>query len=80
MAFDDQLADLTDAIGTFTNMFDPHALNRAMLLNARTEKGLYGLPVGVTTNHIHVSKSLLEQAGFTPATFRRVGGVLVVLV
>jgi multiple sugar transport system substrate-binding protein len=67
-AFDDQLADLSDAVGPFSNLFDPDALDQAMLLNARTgQRALYGLPVGVVTNHIHVWKSLLEQAGFTLA-------------
>jgi multiple sugar transport system substrate-binding protein len=35
-AFNDQLADLSEAIGPFSNLFDPHVLDRAMLLNART--------------------------------------------
>ena len=39
-----------------------------LLLNARTgQKALYGLPMGRTTNHVHVWKSLLERAGFTLA-------------
>jgi multiple sugar transport system substrate-binding protein len=67
-AFDDQLADLSEAVGFFSNLFDPDALDQVMLLNARTgQRALYGLPVGVTTNHLHVWKSLLEQAGFTLA-------------
>jgi multiple sugar transport system substrate-binding protein len=67
-AFDDQLADLSEAVGPFSNLFDPDALDQVMLLNARTgQRALYGLPVGVTTNHLHVWKSLLEQAGFTLA-------------
>ena len=38
------------------------------LLNAKTgRKALYGLPIGRSTNHLHVWKSLLEQAGFTLA-------------
>ena len=37
-----------------------------VLLNAKTgQKALYGLPIGRSTNHIHVWKSLLERAGFT---------------
>ena len=45
------------------------------------QKALYGLPMGRTTNHVHVWKSLLEQAGFTLEDIpQRVGGVLVVLV
>ncbi len=38
----------------------------AVLLNAKTgQRALYALPMGRTTNHVHVWKSLLEQAGFT---------------
>ena len=37
-----------------------------MLLNQKTrQRDLYGLPIGRVTNHVHVWKSLLEQAGFT---------------
>jgi multiple sugar transport system substrate-binding protein len=65
-ALEDRLADLTEAIGTFSNVFDPDALEVAMLRNQRTgEKALYALPMGRTSNHLHVWKSLLEQAGFT---------------
>jgi multiple sugar transport system substrate-binding protein len=67
-AFDDQLANLSDAVGPFSNLFDPDVLDQATLLNARTgQRALYGLPLGVTTNHLHVWKSLLEQAGFALA-------------
>jgi multiple sugar transport system substrate-binding protein len=67
-AFDDQLVDLSDPIGHFADLFDPDALDQATLLNARTgQRALYGLPVGVTTNHLHVWKSVLEQAGFALA-------------
>jgi multiple sugar transport system substrate-binding protein len=67
-ALEDRLADLTEAIGTFSNMFDPDALEVAMLRNQRTgEKALYALPMGRTSNHLHVWKSLLEPAGFTLA-------------
>jgi multiple sugar transport system substrate-binding protein len=65
-AFDDRLIDLADAIGPFSNMFDQGLLGQAVRLNARTgRKALYGLPVGHSSNHLHVWKSLLEQAGFT---------------
>ena len=38
------------------------------LLDAKTgQRGLYALPMGRATNHVHVWKSLLEQAGFTLA-------------
>jgi multiple sugar transport system substrate-binding protein len=67
-AFRDRLVDLTDAIGPFANMFDPEVLDQVQLLNgASGQKALYGLPVGRSTNHLHVWKSLLERAGFTLA-------------
>ena len=64
-ALEDRLVDLSEAVGHFSDLFDPAQLDRATLLNARTdERGLYGLPIGYVTNHLHVWKSLLEQAGF----------------
>jgi multiple sugar transport system substrate-binding protein len=71
-AFGDRLVDLTDAIGSFTNMFDPDALERATLFNAKTgKKALYGLPIGRSTVHIHVWKNLLAQASLTLADIPR---------
>jgi multiple sugar transport system substrate-binding protein len=65
-AREDRLVDLSDAVGHFSNMFDPYQLERATLLNASTgQKALYGLPIGQVSNYVHAWKSLLEQAGFT---------------
>ena len=65
-AFEDRLVDLTDAVGRFSDLFDGDALAWVVLLNQKTgQRALYALPMGRTTNHIHVWKSLLEQAGFT---------------
>jgi len=65
-AFDDRLVDLTDAVGHFSDLFDPDALAWWVRLDHKTgQRALYALPVGRTTNHLHVWKSLLEQAGFT---------------
>jgi multiple sugar transport system substrate-binding protein len=65
-AFEDRLVDLTDAIGPFSDLFDPDLLAWVMLLNGRTgQRALYGLPIGRATNHLHVWKTLLKQAGFT---------------
>jgi multiple sugar transport system substrate-binding protein len=65
-AFEDRLVDLTDAVGHFSDMFDPDALAWYTLLDERTgQRALYALPMGLTTNHVHVWTSLLEQAGFT---------------
>jgi multiple sugar transport system substrate-binding protein len=71
-AFGDRLVDLSDAIGSFADIFDPDALDRTMLVNAKTgQKALYALPMGRTNNHIHVWRSLLDQAGFTLADIPR---------
>jgi multiple sugar transport system substrate-binding protein len=65
-AFNDLLVDLTDSVGIFSDIFDPDALAEWMLLNQKTgQRALYALPMGRTTNHVHVWKSLLEEAGFT---------------
>ncbi len=67
-AFDDRLVDLRDAIGHFSDLFDQDALDRGFWLDAKTgQKALYGLPIGRSTNHLHVWKSLLEDAGFSLA-------------
>ena len=64
-AFDDRLVDLTDTVGHFSDMFDPDALAWFTLVNRKTgQRALYALPMGRSTHHIHVWKSLLEQAGF----------------
>ena len=65
-ASDDRLVDLSDAIGHFADLFDPDVFGWTVWRNASTgQKALYGLPMGRTAYHIHVWKSLLEQAGFT---------------
>ena len=60
--------NLSDAIAP---LFGPVRSGCARLGTAsrrRTgQKAFYGLPIGRTTNHIHVWKSLLERAGFTLA-------------
>jgi multiple sugar transport system substrate-binding protein len=64
-AFDDRLVDLSEAIGHFSELFDPDQVKEAVLFNATTgQKALYGLPMGQLPHLIHVWKSLLEQAGF----------------
>jgi multiple sugar transport system substrate-binding protein len=65
-AVEDRLADLSDAVGAFSNLFDPDALARVTWRDPKTgQSGLYGLPVGREINHVHVWKSLLERAGFS---------------
>ena len=64
-ALDGRLVDLSDTVGAFSNLFDPDALDRGRWRNTKTgQKALYGLPVGRSTDHIHVWKSLLQRAGF----------------
>jgi multiple sugar transport system substrate-binding protein len=71
-AFEDRLLDLSEAIGYLTDLFDPDALDRAVLVNGTTgQKALYALPMGRTSNNIHVWSSLLEQGGFTLADIPR---------
>ena len=67
-AYEGRLVDLTDTIGHFSDLFDPDALYAATLLDATTDRrGLFLLPVGFATHHVHAWKSLLERAGFTLA-------------
>jgi multiple sugar transport system substrate-binding protein len=71
-AYADHLADLERALGQVLGLLDPDAIEAAMLLNGRTgERGLYALPMGRRSNHLHVWKSLLERAGFTLADIPR---------
>jgi multiple sugar transport system substrate-binding protein len=59
-----QLADLTDIIGPFKDLFDADTLEFSTLRNDRDGRtALYALPMGRDTTHVHVWKSLLEQAG-----------------
>jgi multiple sugar transport system substrate-binding protein len=61
---EDRLVDLTDTIGHFSDLFDPDALAWWSYDNAG-QRALIALPMGRVTNHVHVWKSLVEQAGFT---------------
>ena len=67
-AAEDHLVDLTDVVGGLAGLFDPDLLDLATATDGRTgRRGLYALPVGRFTNHVHVWKDLLERAGFTLA-------------
>ena len=73
-AYEDRLIDLSDVIRPFASLFDPDALGYATLLDATTgRRALYALPMGFATNHVHVWRSLLEQAGFTLADIPKRG-------
>ena len=65
-AYEGRLVDLSGEILPFASLFDPDALAAATLFDATTgQRALYALPMGVSSNHVHVWKSLLEEAGFT---------------
>jgi multiple sugar transport system substrate-binding protein len=65
-AYQGRLVDLTDAIGHFSDLFDRDALERVTLLDGTTgRRGIYLLPMGLSSHHVHVWKILLERAGFT---------------
>ena len=71
-AASDQLVDLSEVVGGFSNLFDPDALAWVTWRDPKTgQTALYGLPVGREINHVHVWKSLLERAGFTLADIPR---------
>jgi multiple sugar transport system substrate-binding protein len=64
-AYDDRLVDLEDTIGPVLGLFDADAIEVSTLLDGKTgQRGLYALPMGRNSNHIHVWNSLLERAGF----------------
>jgi multiple sugar transport system substrate-binding protein len=67
-AYEGRLVDLSDGVGHFSDLFDPEALEPNTLLDATTgRRGLYLLPIGIATHHVHAWKSLLERGGFTLA-------------
>jgi multiple sugar transport system substrate-binding protein len=71
-AYEERLADLERALTPVLNLFDADALEVSRMLNGKTgRRGLYALPMGRTSYHIHVWNSLLERAGFTLADVPR---------
>jgi multiple sugar transport system substrate-binding protein len=67
-AHDGQLVDLAGVLGPVLDLFDTDTIEVSTLLNGKTgRRGLYALPMGRVSNHIHVWNSLLERAGFTLA-------------
>src|SRR5690349_22180135 len=63
-AAEDRLVDLTDAVGTLADLIDPDLLDLGTATSSTDRRGLYMLPMGRVTNHIHAWLSLLEKAGF----------------
>jgi multiple sugar transport system substrate-binding protein len=67
-AYDDRLVDLEGVLGPVRDLFDTDTMEVSTLVNGRTgRRGLYALPMGRPSNHLHLWKSLLERAGFTLA-------------
>jgi len=65
-AVDGRLVDLSEVVGHFSNLFDPDTLAWVNWRDPRTGQGaLYGVPIGREVNHVHVWRSVLEEAGFT---------------
>ena len=67
-AYEGRLVDLADALGPFADLFDPDALERPPC-STRRRAGAASTRCrwALTTNHVHVWRSLLERAGFTLA-------------
>src|SRR3954469_3753108 len=63
-AAEDRLLDLTDVTGDLAGLFDPDLLDLGTATDSTGQRGLYALPMGRDTNHVHVWLSLLERAGF----------------
>ena len=67
-AYDDQLLDLKGVLAPVLDLFDADTVEVSTMLNGRTgRRGLYALPMGRTSNFLHVWNDLLERAGFTLA-------------
>ena len=67
-AYEDRLVDLEGVLGPVLDLFDVDTIEVSTLLDGKTgRRGLYGLPMGRISNHVHVWNSLLERAGFTLA-------------
>jgi multiple sugar transport system substrate-binding protein len=65
-AYEGRLVDLADALGPLVAQFDRDALDRVAMLDTTTgRRGLYALPTGRITIHVHAWKSLLARAGLT---------------
>ncbi len=73
-AYDDRLVDLGGVLGPVLDLFDADTIEVSTLLDGKTgRRGLYALPMGRISNHVHVWNSLLERAGFTSPTSRASG-------
>jgi multiple sugar transport system substrate-binding protein len=67
-AYEDRLVDLAGSLRPLLGVFDADAVEASTLLNGKTgQRGLYAVPMGRNSNHLHVWRSLLERAGFALA-------------
>lgn len=65
-AYDGVLADVSDVVEPIQEHLLPTALQSVTLLNGQTgERSIYAIPVAQQIEHIHVWKSLVEQAGLS---------------
>ena len=71
-AYEHRLVDLEGALNPVFDLFDADAIEVSTLLDGKTgRRGLYALPMGRHSNHLHVWNSLLQQAGFGLADIPR---------
>jgi multiple sugar transport system substrate-binding protein len=71
-AYEDRLVDLEGPLNPVLDLFDADAIEVSTLLDGSTgRRGLYALPMGRHSNHLHVWNSLLERAGFRLADIPR---------
>ena len=67
-AYEDRLVDLKGILAPVLDLFDADTIEVSTSLDGKTgQRGLYALPMGRFSNHVHVWNSLLERAGFTLA-------------
>jgi multiple sugar transport system substrate-binding protein len=67
-AYEGRVVELGGVLGPVLGLFDADSVEVSTLLNGKTgQRGLYALPMGRISNHVHVWSSLLERAGFTLA-------------
>jgi multiple sugar transport system substrate-binding protein len=65
-AYEDRLVDLNGALTPVLDLFDADPIQASTLLNGSTgRRSLYTLPMGRSSNHVHVWVSLLERAGLS---------------
>ncbi|HLT01773.1 MAG TPA: extracellular solute-binding protein [Geminicoccaceae bacterium] len=65
-AYEGQLEDVSDVIEPMKDRFQEVALESVYLLNGQTgERSYYAFPTQQQTEHIHVWKSLLDEAGLS---------------